>query len=331
MNATFTNWIRGKLVRLLSHRYVWGSADNSRFIILIYHRILATSDPLLESEPDVASFRWQMEALASNFNVMALHDALDKLRDRCLPARTVCITFDDGYRSTHDLALPVLKELGLPATVFIATRYMDGSNMWNDRIMNAVRKMPQGLFDLNDMQLGLHLVSDPASRDLISDKLIQAAKYMPTSQRQTLTDRLELLAGQTHHQEDQSLMLNAEMVRTLVSNGFEVGGHTVTHPILTKLDDREALWEIAQCKEELESITGHPVRLFAYPNGKAGMDYDERHVQMAKQAGYDAAFITTIGTVSNDTDLFQIPRGRPWDKSPLMFQLRLLRWLAQSP
>jgi peptidoglycan/xylan/chitin deacetylase (PgdA/CDA1 family) len=246
----------------------------------------------------------------------------------------VCITFDDGYRSTHDLALPVLKELGLPATVFIATRYLDGTNMWNDRIIHAVRNMPQGLLELSDIGLGRHQVADQDSRERITDKLIRAAKYMPTNERQALTDRLDQLTDKASAPGPSSLqeplMLTPDMVKTLVANGFEVGGHTVTHPILTRLEDSHAREEIVQCKQELESITGQPVRLFAYPNGKVGMDYDERHVLMAKQAGYDAAFITSIGPVSNSTDLFQIPRGLPWDKSPLLFQLRLLRWLAQS-
>ena len=330
MNTTsWTNKLGSWLVRAIGDHLFGSAKQEARFVILIYHRILEQSDDLLQSEPDLSSFRWQMEALASNFNVIGLSEALVRLQGGNLPPRTVCITFDDGYRSTHDLAMPILRELGLPACVFIATQYIDGSNMWNDRITEAVRKIPWGTLDLRSLNLGLgvHQLECAADRIRSAEQLIGKAKYMSAVERNKLTAHLEsLVAGMT----GKRLMLSTEMIRNLGDNGFEIGGHTVTHPILTKLDDRTALQEIVQCKQELEAITGHPVRLFAYPNGKAGMDYDERHVQMARQAGYDAAFITALGSVEKHTDRYQIPRGRPWDQSPLLFQLRLLRWLAQS-
>ncbi|UUZ51382.1 hypothetical protein LP420_19160 [Massilia sp. B-10] len=78
-----------------------------------YHRILEAADPLLESEPDVATFRWQMELLANCFNVIPLYEAVGLIGTGRMPPRAVCITFDDGYRSVHDLALPILQELKL--------------------------------------------------------------------------------------------------------------------------------------------------------------------------------------------------------------------------
>ncbi|PRC90963.1 polysaccharide deacetylase family protein [Solimicrobium silvestre] len=326
MTFSLINNLTSRFIRVVGNQIAPSAVGQGRLCILIYHRILEHVDPLLESEPDVASFRWQMEALASCFNVLPLHEALDTLRNGRMPPRAVCITFDDGYRSTHDLALPILKEFNFPATVFVTTSYLDGSNMWNDRILEAVRSLPVGPLDLTNSGLGIHPISSLADRENAADKLIRAAKYLPSEQRLDLSLKLESLIGAAHRS---GLMLTHDMVRTLVENGIEVGGHTVTHPILTKLDDQRAKEEIVGCKQELEAIIGKPVRLFAYPNGKVGMDYDERHVQMAKEAGYSAAFITTMGPATGQTDPYQIPRGRPWDKSQLMFKLRLLRWLAE--
>ena len=61
-----------------------------------------------------------------------------------------------------------------------------------------------------------------------------------------------------------------------------------------------------------------------------GKDFDERHTAMAREAGFSAAFTTSVGAVTSALDRFQLPRSRPWDRSPLMFGLRLLRWLAQG-
>lgn len=123
-------------------------------------------------------------------------------------------------------------------------------------------------------------------------------------------------------------MLTNEMIRNLSINNVEIGGHTVTHPILTSLEDEIARREIVEGKSELELITGKPVRLFAYPNGKVGMDFDDRHAAMVKEAGFTAAFTTAIGSASSADDSFKLPRSRPWDTTPLMYGIRLLRWLA---
>jgi peptidoglycan/xylan/chitin deacetylase (PgdA/CDA1 family) len=125
-------------------------------------------------------------------------------------------------------------------------------------------------------------------------------------------------------------MLTPQMIRTMAAQRFEIGAHTVSHPILTSLDDDAARHEIVQGKRDLEAITGAPVRYFAYPNGKPGKDFDQRHMEMVRAAGFAAAFSTEVGPAVRGRDLFQLPRSRPWDGNPFMFGLRLLRWLAQE-
>ncbi|WP_227496638.1 polysaccharide deacetylase family protein [Massilia litorea] len=91
-----------------------GLLSSQRSLVVVnYHRVLARPDPLLDTEPDVATFHWQMALLAECFNVMPLYEALRALDEGRLPPRTVCITFDDGYRSVHDLALPILRKFRL--------------------------------------------------------------------------------------------------------------------------------------------------------------------------------------------------------------------------
>ena len=125
-------------------------------------------------------------------------------------------------------------------------------------------------------------------------------------------------------------MLTSEMIVDLDQHGIEIGAHTVTHPILTSLDDDDAKQEIVGGKLQLEAILQKKVRFFAYPNGKFGKDYNMRHVSMVQDAGYEAAFTTAIGTMRQESDVYQLPRSRPWDTSPLRFGIRLLHWLAQG-
>lgn len=316
--------VYARLVRLAGDAIASRNPARGRLCIVNYHRIRETADPLLGAEPDVATFRWQMKLLADCFNVMPLHEALTALKENRIAARAVCITFDDGYRSTHDLALPVLREFDLPATVFVTSGYIGEGSMWNDRILESVRKIEARSLDLSEEGLGIFPITSLNERKATVLALTEKAKYLPPQERQALIDRLDQMAG--IYQPDK--MLTEEMIRALTRHRVEIGAHTVSHPILTSLSDGKARHEITESKRQLEQIIGKSVRYFAYPNGKEGMDFDERHVDMAKEAGFSAAFTTAVGAASSADNQFAIPRSRPWDSTRMFFGFRLLRWLA---
>jgi peptidoglycan/xylan/chitin deacetylase (PgdA/CDA1 family) len=313
------------LMRAIGNSYTLWQAGRGRLCIVNYHRILETHDPLLGNEPDLATFREHMKMLADCFNVLPLHKALQSLQSHTMPPRAVCITFDDGYRSTYELALPVLQEFNLPATVFVTSGYVDQrENMWNDRIVEAVRSMQGDTLDMRSAGAGSYSLGSVADRCTAVYELTQKAKYLPPAERMALIAGLEGIAD-SHAA---PLMLSSDMIRALHRAGIEIGAHTVSHPILTSLPDDMALQEMVESKRSLEAIIGEPVRYFAYPNGKVGLDFDQRHMAMARQAGFAAAFTTAMGPVTPSQDLYMLPRSRPWDATTFFYMLRLLRWLA---
>jgi peptidoglycan/xylan/chitin deacetylase (PgdA/CDA1 family) len=301
-----------------------------RLCILSYHRILAVPDPLIDSDPDLDTFRWQMRLLAECFNVLPLHDAVEMMQNDRMPPRAVAITFDDGYRSFNDLALPVMMDYNLPSTVFVTTGHMhDKSSMWNDMILEAVRRLPPVPLDVRMLdlpggpqELAMRTYDD---RRRAAYLLTERCKYMAPHERAAFTGGLERLAD-IPLKED--LMLDADTLRALRAHQVEIGGHTVNHPILTRIDNEAARHEIVDNKCELEAIIGEPLRLFAYPNGKRSADYSAAHVHMLEEAGYSAAFNTETGAATSAHPRFELPRARPWDATPTMFAARLLRWLA---
>lgn len=313
------------LLRFVGNAIAPRAEGEGRLCIVNYHRILPEPDPLLESEPTVDTFRWQMNLLARCFNVLPLHDAIQMLSTGRMPPRAVAITFDDGYRSTHDLALPILRDYRLPATVFVTTGQMEKRSMWNDVILEAARRLPNGELELQDIGYGSYPLHTTADRHRTSLALIERSKYVAPAERAQLLRKLESLAGGTLERE---LMLTGEMLHTLDRNGVEIGGHTISHPILTRIDDAAARAEIVGNKQQLEAIIGKPLRLFAYPNGKRDVDFDTRHTQMVREAGYVAAFTTAVGPATRHSDRYEIPRCRPWDTNPAMFAARLLWWLG---
>lgn len=315
------------MIRLAGNQIATSIPENRRLSILTYHRILGEPDSLLESEPDTATFGWHMELLAQSFNVLPLSDAMNALRNGNLPPRAVCITFDDGYRSVHDLALPILKKLSLPATVFVTTGHLQNGCMWNDEIIAVLKTLTATQIDLQEFGLGNYVIGTHQNRKKTIFELIEASKYLSPTIRSSLVRKISSLANKAPPPD---LMLTQEMVRNLSNEGVEIGAHTVNHPILTRLDDESADYEINACKKHLEEITGKPVLFFAYPNGKFGIDFDHRHMQMARDAGYSHAFTTSTGAATRKNGHYQIPRSRPWDKTPFFYALRLLRWLGSE-
>ncbi|NNG24211.1 polysaccharide deacetylase family protein [Massilia sp. ML15P13] len=313
------------MLRKLGNTIAPTSLGEGRLCIVNYHRILEQADPLLDSEPTIDTFRWQMDLLANCFNVLPLYNAIQLLGTGRMPPRAIAITFDDGYRSTHDLALPILREYGLAATVFVTTGHIDHGSMWNDVILEATRRLSGEKLELHDIGFGSYPLHTMQDRQQTARALTERSKYLPPPMRARLNRKLETLVGSPLEQE---LMLTRDMLLTLDRNNIEIGGHTITHPILNCISDDEAHAEIVGNKQELESILGKPLRLFAYPNGKQNIDFDMRHARIVEEAGYDAAFTTAVGPATRHSGRFTIPRSRPWDSHPLLFAGRLLYWLS---
>jgi peptidoglycan/xylan/chitin deacetylase (PgdA/CDA1 family) len=297
------------------------AGDGGRLNILYYHRVLAAPDPILHDEIDAATFTGHLEMLAAEFNVLPLGEACVLLARGTLPARAACITFDDGYADNEQNALPILKRFGLPATFFVSTGLSEGGIMFNDGVIEAVRRAPAGTHDLSALGLGSHCLGDSASRRAAVDALIGLLRYRPPDE---LGPLVEQLAAAMRSTLPQNLMMSPAQIRRLHEDGMEIGGHTISHPILTVLDEAQARAEIVGGKHRLEEITGAPVTLFAYPNGKPGRDYGPRDVELVKQAGFAAAVSTVLGVARRGSDIFQLPRFLAWDKHPLRLGLRVL-------
>ncbi|HYN78051.1 MAG TPA: polysaccharide deacetylase family protein [Lamprocystis sp. (in: g-proteobacteria)] len=291
-----------------------------RLAVMIFHRVLPAADPFLASDPDTLAFAAVMTMIRDQFAPLSLAEGLRRLDDGTLPRRAVCITFDDGYSDNLTVAVPILKRLEIPATVFVASGFLDGGCMWNDRLAAAIRLCPDDTIDLTDFGGGIHHLGGASERALLVSHLLDVLKHGPPGHREQVAHALA--ARYAPHLT--SPMLTRPQVRELCRAGVEIGGHTVTHPILARIDDRDAYREIAENKEDLEGLLGERLRFFAYPNGKPGLDFSPAHAAMVQALGYAAAVTTHPGVSTVATDRFQLPRFTPWDRTPARFGIRLL-------
>ncbi len=246
---------------------------HARLSTLIFHRVLVTPDPLLPSEPSAAEFEARMRWVQRHFNVIPLDEAIDRLQNRTLPARSLAITFDDGYADNQQIAAPILRKLGMPATFFIATGYLDGGCMFNDSVIAALRDCKRPSLDLTELGLGIHSLESLEHRRAAISALLPPLKILDPARRAAVAERICQLAEVVPPND---LMMTSSQVAALARDGFGIGGHTVNHPILARLSltlrNKKFKTDASAWRRSLQS----PVRLFAYPNGRPGEDYTRR-------------------------------------------------------
>lgn len=307
------------------------AGPRARLSILIYHRVLAERDPIFPGEPTAEDFQRQMAQVKGVFNVLPLPEAVARLKAGSLPARAACITFDDGYADNLTLATPILKQLGLPATFFIATAYLDGQRMFNDTVIEAIRRSRADHVDLtrvNGLDLGRHDLATPEAKAKAIGHILPIVKYLPLGQREdTVAELARQVTGQPLPDD---LMMTTAQLKALAAAGMEIGGHTDRHPILARLDDAATRAEIAAGMERLETLLGQRPRVFAYPNGRPGTDYRPEQARIVESLGLEGAVSTQWGVSTRDTDPWQLRRFTPGWGGPGRFIPMLLNNLRQS-
>ena len=298
------------------------ATSSNKLSILIYHQVLEKLDPMRPNEPDRERFRWQMKLLREHYNPLSLTQALQLLKEERLPANSICVTFDDGYLNNLQVAQPILEEFNIPATVYIATAFSTGINMWNDRLIDLIGNTQLSQLDLSALERDTVDLGDWAERRELVKRLIPLIKHRDYLDRQSVVDKLY---QDNHQQELTTKMMTPEQVKELASLGIEIGAHTIDHPILKSQSLSEQQRQLSESKYTLENWLDKPVIGFAYPNGQPEYDYTPETVELVKQQGFEYAVSTSWGISTPSSDQWQLNRFTPWDKSPQRFHLRLMK------
>lgn len=289
-----------------------------RLVVLAYHRVLDVpdedahpGDPELISA-STADFERQMRFVRDNFAPISLAGVLDILdRGAALPRRSLVVTFDDGHVDNYTNAFPVLKRLGMPATIFLSTAYIDAphTRFWFDRVAELFFFAPSGTVALKEID-HVAALGATSSRRQATDRLLRQLKCEPNERRLAVLDELERLLAQhvpAVHPPRRAAMTWDE-VREMADGGVEFGSHTVTHPILSRLDDAAILRELSESRDRIRACTGRPIDSVAYPVGKADA-YDARTIRAAKACGYRIGLSYETGINAHlDGNLFELRR-----------------------
>lgn len=297
-----------------------------RALVLCYHRVRTEEDPLnLSVQP--LRFREQMERLTSLADVVPASEIMDRGR-----RPRVAITFDDGYADNFETAAPILVDAGAPATFFFTSFAIDGTGefWWEllDHLVLEAEPTTQHLeLDLGGRSIRVDVASDSDRRRahaFLNEHLITCD---PDEQQRILAD-VQLQTGGRTDPCDAHRKITEQQVRELVAHeGFELGGHTISHPVLAKLDRSQQEQEISGNRERMSALAGYPVTAFAYPYGHAAA-FDQVAVEAARSAGYERAYTTSPRRVTRWTDALRIPRHVVFDWDGDEFVARISSWLS---
>lgn len=244
------------LVTSRLHRVLLGSDA----IIVAFHRV---NDDLPEDglNRTSADFERFCRFFRSNFDVVALDEQVSRLERGASIGGTLAITFDDGYLDNFEVAAPILRRLGLPATFFVTTHFIGSSTAaWWDA------ELPR-----------------------------------------------------------QPGWMSWDQVRTLASEGFDIGGHTRTHADLGTITGPDADWEIAGSRQDILNEVGRAPRHFSLPYGRPDHMLDANREQV-KAAGFHSCVSCYGGLARSGSDPYRLQRVGLgyWFRTPEQFAFEAL-------
>lgn len=275
---------------------------------------------------DTAALRRHLGYVRRHFTVLPLEEALERLRDGTLPHRAAAVTFDDGTRNLLTNAAPVLRDLELPAAVFLATGPMGTAELlWPDRLWHAFAQTARTEIDLTAQGLGIRSLRTDGDRTRAREEITQRLKEVPDAQRLVEVESLVAALGQeadAHGGPFQLLSWNE--ARALAADApVTLYPHSVTHPILSRCDDDKVDQEISESCRAVEINSGRAPTIFAYPNGRT-QDFDDRARTALRRNGIRWALATTDGFADAASDPLALPRmGFAAHQSFAVFKLKV--------
>lgn len=269
------------------------AANRGKVLLLTYHRFSRERDGLATPAAD---FGAHLRYLKSRYTLVPLSRVAAHYAGREeLPPRAACVTIDDGFADAYDVALPVLRQHGVPATLFLITDFLDGRAwMWTDKLRHVAlsTQLPRLTADVAGRPFDLRLAGR-RSRLAAAGRLNSELKKLAAAERDEAISRVARAHGVelTARPPREFAPVTWEQARELDASGVELGSHTVTHPILTNASDEELRRELRDSRARLEEELGRAVDLFCYPNGS----FDERVRRETELAGYACAVTTRPG------------------------------------
>lgn len=250
------------------------------------------------NEEDGIIFEQVIVALKTRYQLVSI-EQLEELLLSKKKLNNIChISFDDGEKSFYRVVFPILQKHRVPVSLFLSPEIIaENKNFWFQEIRGYDTSV---LKDIIAKKLGIPLVKINmfACKDIF--------KSLTYKQ---INEIIAAYQSATGCEVKESYNISLNELRTVVASGLvTIGAHTIDHPILQNETDIDSFNEITASIEKLGDLLGHPVKYFAYPNGRPGIDFGEREMQYLQEKGISMAFSTGGYYLSSNNNRLSVPR-----------------------
>lgn len=317
------NSIKAKLVKNIIFIRVVSYLTRHIPRVFFYHSF--TNNAFDDSKVFNETFRWQLEQLSNRWHVLSFGDYLKLIKnEQKVPKYTVVLTIDDGYLDFFTFAYPLLKEFKMRATLFVTVRFISGRYwLWHDILKYILIRSKKSFIELtfNKQIIKINLSDDKN----IKEKWNKISNFCITLEDNIKWQFIEYLIKETGvalpiNPPYPYNAVNFDQLEEMSKNGVEIGAHTMTHPILSQVKDKDLSYEIRYSKKVLEEKLKINIISFCYPNGMP-QDISEKAVLEVKRTNYLGSCVTSP-YIKRQIDPYKIPRlGINGDKIDFLWKL----------
>lgn len=285
---------------------------------LLYHRVINLENDLHELAVTPDHFYMQMKYLKEHYNIVRFDDTWNTVEEK-----SICITFDDGYEDNFAQALPILKDLYIPATIFVSTGTLGTKKeLWWDELE---RILLTGTSYKDQFTLKHYLFGYTYNTSTLQERtkvyyILHWIMYnqITIEEREDFLHQLRDWAEMGEEGRKDNLIVGIDKLKEAsTSDIITIGAHTVHHPSLSTLCYEEQQKEIAKSKDTLEQLLNKCVTVFSYPFGCKN-DYNNDTLKICKDLKIIKAASNFRGIYDTDRENneFQIPRNivRNWSE-----------------
>lgn len=302
---------------------------NSRPIILCYHRIVDNvSFDRNKLSVSPRNFQTQIEFLKKTRKFVTLNEMISERN-----ANTVAVTFDDGYRDNYKIAANILTDYEIPASFFLATRFIDQSVSYYTTSFNKIWGFFQQTREVPSPIAGSIVEQLLRTENSYFQALRQLSSLAP-SRLWRASELLHLAVNAIGRIDDLELPLSVNEVHSLVeSDLFTIGPHTATHPRMSSIHIEDALSDFAESVTTVASWGGSQAQYFPYPFGQRS-DFNrtlESRIKNSFEFKGLSTFPMSLGR--GKSDLLTLPRlsVQDWDINTFRYIVNIADAFSYAP
>ncbi len=261
--------------------------SGNRYRILYYH-IVTDNVPdyyFKDKGISVKDFKNQISYFKRFYKFINIEEAITKHEKGESLKGYMTITTDDGFIENYTIIAPYLKENNIPATFYLIDKCIDNKHlMWRNKLIYiqntlGIKESVSLAYDFAEQ----NSISQPKKNENI---MSWSKRVFSMDQKEILTDRywnyckmepIEKLL------ETQKPYMSSIQIKELISQGFDLGAHSLTHPYSEFLGYDELEKEINESVDQIKQKFGVKVSTFSYPFGsRPSKDMEQRYIDNNK-------------------------------------------------